>query len=185
MTTVAAEQLLTAEEYARLPDTGVRTELIRGKVVEMNVPAPRHGQVCSKIDRLVGTYADEHRLGHVVVNDSGVLTQRDPDTVRGGDVAFYSYARVPPGPLPRGYLNVVPELVFEVRSPTDRWSKLFAKAGEYLDAGVTAVCLVDEVSERVLVCRAEEPPLTLHGDDELHLPDVLGEFRVAVRRFFE
>jgi hypothetical protein len=28
-------------------------------------------------------------------------------------------------------------------------------------------------------------PRTLQGDDELHLPDILGEFRVPVRRFFE
>ena len=63
-------------------------------------------------------FCDEHNLGHVVSNDSGVVTERDPDTVRGADVAFYSYGRVPPGPFPRGYLAVAPELVFEVRSPT-------------------------------------------------------------------
>jgi hypothetical protein len=42
----------------------------------MNVPAPRHGQICSKIDRLVGNHADQHGLGHVVVNDSGVVTRK-------------------------------------------------------------------------------------------------------------
>ena len=104
MSTVA-EPFLTAEEYVRLPDRGVPTELIRGKVVARNVPAPRHGQICSKIDRLLGNYADEHDLGHVVVNDSGVLTERNPDTVRGADVAFYSFRRLPRGPgrqRPRG-----------------------------------------------------------------------------------
>src|SRR6266516_3050406 len=94
-----AEPLCTAEEYARLPDRGVPTELVRGRVVTTNVPPPRHGQVCSKIDRLVGNHADEHGLGHVVVNDSAVVTERGPDTVRGADVAFYSYARVPRGPF--------------------------------------------------------------------------------------
>jgi hypothetical protein len=28
-------------------------------------------------------------------------------------------------------------------------------------------------------------PRTLHADDELHLPDILGDLRVPVRRFFE
>jgi Uma2 family endonuclease len=181
----AAERLLTAEEYVKLPDRRVPTELVRGRVIEMNVPAPRHGQICSKVDRIVGNYADEHELGQIVVNDSGVITQHDPDTVRGADAAFYSYVRVPRGPLPPGYLDVVPELVFEVRSPTDRWPRPFAKAGEYLEAGVTVVCILDQMSERVLVCRAEELPRILHGDDELHLPDILGDFRVPVRRFFE
>ena len=85
-----AEHLLTAEEYLQLPDRGVPTELVRGKVVEMNVPTPRHGQICAKVARIVGHYADEHGLGHVLTNDSGVLTERDPDTLRGADVAFYS-----------------------------------------------------------------------------------------------
>jgi len=179
------ERLLTAEEFEKLPDTGVPTELIHGRVIEMNVPAPRHGEICWKVARHVGIYAEEHGLGRIVTNDAGVVTRRDPDSVRGADAAYYSFARVPRGPMPSGYLAVVPELVFEVRSPTDRWSQLLAKAAEYLDAGVTVVCILDQMSERVLVCRAEELPITLHGDDELHLPDILGEFRVPVRRFFE
>lgn len=181
----APDRLLTAEEYSHLPDRDVPTELVRGRVIEMNVPYPRHGQICSKVDRIVGNYADEHGLGHVLTNDSGVITRRGPDTVRGADVAYYSYARLPRGPLPRAYLTVVPELVFEVRSPTDRWSEVFAKVAEYLEAGVSVVCVLDQMSERAVVCRAEAAPVTLQGDDELHLPDILGDFRVAVRRFFE
>jgi Uma2 family endonuclease len=184
MSTVV-EPLLTAQEYARLPDAGVATELVRGKVVPMTVPSPRHGQICSKIDRLVGNYAETAGLGHVVVNDSGVVTERDPDTVRGADVSFYSFARVPPGPFPSGYLAVVPELIFEVRSPTNRWPRVLAKVSDFLEAEISIVCVLDQVSETLQVYRSEELPRTLHGDDELYLPDVLGDFRVAVRRFFE
>jgi Uma2 family endonuclease len=179
------EPLLTAEQYARLPDAGAPTELVRGRVITLSVPTPRHGQICSKIDRLIGGYADDHRLGHVVINDSGVLTERDPDTLRGADIAFYSFSRVPPGPFPAGYLDIVPELIFEVRSPTDRWSGVLAKVSEYLDAGVLVVGVLDQRSETLQLYRMEELPMTLHGDDELHLSDILGPFRVQVRRFFE
>jgi Uma2 family endonuclease len=183
--TPGTHRLLSAAEYAQLPDRGIPTELVRGRVVEMNVPAPRHGEICANITTLVNPHVRGQGLGRVVSNDGGIVTERDPDTVRGGDVAYYSYARVPQGPLPAGYLDVVPELVFEVRSPTDRWSRLITKAGEYLEAGVTVVCLLDQVSETVQVYRTDELPRTLHADDELHLPDVLGELRVPVRRFFE
>jgi Uma2 family endonuclease len=178
------EPLYTAEEYARLPDQGIPTELVKGKVVTMNLPAPRHGEICITLGILIGPYVLEHRLGRLVGNDSGIITEHNPDTVRGADVAFYSYSRVPPGPLPRGYLSALPELVFEVRSPTDRWVRVLRKVTEYLDAGVTAVCVLDEVSETVHVYRADELPQTLHGDDELRLPDILGDFAVAVQRFF-
>jgi hypothetical protein len=46
-------------------------------------------------------------------------------------------------------------------------------------------CIFDQMSELVLVCRAEGMTRALHRDDELHLPDVLGDFRVPARRFFE
>ena len=181
----ATQRLLSAVEYAQLPDRGISTELVRGKVVEMNVPAPRHGEICANITTLINPYVRGKGMGRIVSNDGGILTERDPDTVRGGDVAYYSYVRVPQGPLPAGYLDVVPELVFEVRSPSERWSRLITKAGEYLEAGVLVVCLLDQVSETVQVYRADELPRTLHADDELSLPDILGDLSISVGRFFE
>lgn len=80
---------------------------------------------------------------------------------------------------------MVPELVFEVRSPTERWPRLISKAGEYLEAGVSVVCLLDQVSETVQVYRADELPRTLDAEDELHLPDILADMRIPVGRFFE
>jgi Uma2 family endonuclease len=180
-----AEALLTAEEYALLPDNGQPTELVRGRIVPLNMPFPRHGQICSKVDRIVGNFADEHDVGHVLSNDSGVITERDPDTVRGPDIAFYSYARVPRGPLPRGYLPVPPDLVFEVRSPGDSWREVLAKVVEYFNSGVPVVCVLDEKTETARVYYPDEPEKVFRADEELVLPEVLRDFRVRVQRFFE
>jgi Uma2 family endonuclease len=181
----ATTPLLTVEEYLRLPDNGRPTELVRGRVVEMNVPTPRHGQICVKVSRLLGNFAEEHRLGHVVGNDSGVRTERDPDTMRGADVAFFSYTRIPPGPLPQGYLDVVPELVFEVRSPGDRRTRVLAKVVEYLEAGVTLVCVLDQQAVTATLYRADQDARRFTAEEELDLSEVLPGFRVAVARFFE
>src|SRR5438128_1535309 len=105
-----AVKLMTAEEYRLLPDDGCPTELVQGRVVTMNMPAPRHGQICAKTAHIVNSYLDTNDVGQVVTNDSGVIVERDPDTVRGADVGFYSYKRIPKGPLPEGYLSVAPEL---------------------------------------------------------------------------
>src|SRR5262245_1454290 len=186
MSATVAETLLTAEQYALLPDNGVPTELIRGRVVQMNMPAPRHGYFCNKVGRILGNFAEEHDLGRVMCNDSGVITERGPDTVRGADVCYYSFTRLPKGPVPEGYLAVVPELLFEVRSPTDRWSKIIGKVGEYLNAGVLVVCVLDPQTETLTVYPADEIQRVLTPDDDLTLPDLLGpDFRMAVRRFFE
>jgi len=185
MATVA-EKLLTAEEFARLPDNGQPMELVRGRIVLLNMPRPRHGEICAQIVYLLRRYLDDHPAGKVLGNDSGVITERDPDSVRGPDIAFYSFAHLPPGPLPYdSYLAAPPDLVFEVRSHSDRWIELQAKAAEYLQAGVKVVCVLDPPTETVLVCTADAGPRTLSGDQELTFPGLLDGFQVPVRRFFE
>lgn len=98
-----APTLLTAEEYARRPDPGYLEELVRGRIVPMSQPTRRHGQICSKSVRILGNFVDDHDLGQILCNDVGVITERNPDTVRGADLAFYSYQRVARGPLPKDY----------------------------------------------------------------------------------
>lgn len=177
--------LITADQYLHMPDNGQPTELIRGRVVPMNVATPRHGEVCGQTLFLLKTFLVSDDIGRVVCNDSGVVTEHDPDTVRGGDVSFYSYERVPKGPLPSGYLPVPPDAVFEVRSAYDRWAKVVAKVGEYLNAGVTAVCVLDPPTQTIHVYHADQPVQIFTADDEFSLPHILGNFRVKVRRFFE
>jgi Uma2 family endonuclease len=181
-----AEKLLTADEYGALGDLGRPTELIRGRIVEMNVPYSRHGQICFETALIVGNFVKQHQLGHLITNDSGVITERNPDTVRGADVAFYSFAKVPKGPFPRrGYVQVPPDLVVEVRSPDDRWSEITAKVGEYLKAGVQVVLVLDPESETAQVHYANRAPQMLSDSDELQLAEVLPDFRVPLKQFFE
>jgi hypothetical protein len=59
-----------------------------------------------------------------------------------------------------------------------------AKVGEYLEAGVGVVCVLDPQTE-VLHIYAEDKDEELHGGDELTIPDHLPGLRVPVRRFFE
>ena len=178
------EVLLTAEEYFALPNGGCPSELVCGRIVMMNMPGYRHGKVCNKIGALLRLFVDEHSLGEVLNNDSGVVTQRGPDTVRGPDVSFYSFARVPKGAEPIGYPAAPPELVFEVLSPSDRWPDLVAKAGEYLKAGVEMVCVVDPQKEMVVVYDAHQPGQTFTVDEEITFPAWLGGFRLPVRSLF-
>ena len=181
----AAKALLTAEQYALRPDLGHPEELVDGRIVPMTVPNLRHGQICSQVVYLLRRFLEDHDLGHVLSNDPGVITRRDPDTVRGPDIAFYSYDRLPRGPLPSSYGRVLPELVVEVRSPSDRWPEVVAKAAEYLRAGVVVVVVLDEQRRSAHVFGAEGAMQILGSEDELSLPEVLGELRVRVGRFFE
>ena len=181
-----AVRLITAKEFLLMPDDGIPKELVRGRIVTMNVPAPRHGHFCSRISRWVGVFAeDEHDLGRVMTNDSGVVTERDPDTVRGPDVSYYSYNRLPKGPLPEGYLDVVPDAAFEVRSPTDSWPRTYARVNELLSAGVSVVCVLDPRTGSLMVCEHDAPARTLYKGDTLTLADLFPGFELPITRLFE
>jgi len=175
---------LTAEEFAQLPDSGRRTELVRGQVVEVPMPPPKRGSYCWRISRSIGNFVEDHGLGWVMTNDSWVKTERGPDTVRGADLVFWSYERLPKGDLPEGVIPIAPDLVVEVRSPSERWTNVFAKVLEYLNAGVRVACILDPATETFSVYRADEIQQILTVDDDFTLPDVLPEFRVRVGQFF-
>ena len=87
-------------DASTLPDDGQRRELRRGVVVVLNLPGFRHGEVCGNIHYWLSTFVRQHPLGRVLTNDSGLITERNPDTVRGGDVTYYSFQRVAKGESP-------------------------------------------------------------------------------------
>ena len=180
-----AERLFTAEEFLAQPDDGRRTELVRGRIVEMPPTNFLHGLICSTVVEILRAYVRPRDLGFVTCNDSGVITRREPDSVRGPDVAYFSFNRIPKDSPPKGYPSVAPELVIEVKSPSDRWKEISAKAGEYLAAGTIAVCVLDPETRTVGVYTADEFPLRKTADEELTLAGVFPDFCVPVRQFFE
>jgi Uma2 family endonuclease len=151
----------------------------------MPPPDRRHGYVCGQAYFLLRLFVKDHDLGRVLCNDSGVITERDPDTVRGADVAYYSYARIPKGPLKAGYGPEVPELVFEVRSTHDRSRDVLEKVLEYLDAGVLVVVVLDPELRLAHVFGPDALPRVLGTDEELTFPGLLEGFSARVGSFFE
>ena len=78
---------MTADEYLRTPDDGFRHELQAGLLIAEPQPFPRHAQLQARLTRILGEFVDKHGLG-VVLTEGGFLLSRNPDTVRGPDVAF-------------------------------------------------------------------------------------------------
>jgi Uma2 family endonuclease len=62
---------------------------------------------------------------------------------------------------------------------------VLAKVVEYLEAGVSAVVVLDDESRSAQVFGADRPACVLGPEDELTIPEILPGFSVAVRRFFE
>lgn len=151
----------------------------------MPTPRPEHGRICLNAGFVLETYGRQTGLGWALTNDSAVVTERDPDTVRGADVCFYRHDRWPRADLGPGLPPVVPDLVVEIFSPSDRASKMLAKVSEYLDAGVPMVWVLHPKGRRIAVYRVDDEVPAIFGESDFleHLPELPG-FRCAVAEFF-
>jgi Uma2 family endonuclease len=184
MATVAQPKLLTAEEFMAADLGEGRFELVRGKIDAVPPTMPTHGRVCVKISFKLESYGQQSGFGYCL-SDSAVATEREPDTVRGPDISFYSHARWPESEIGEGLPPVPPDLAVEVVSPSNRAGKLHRKIGEYLDAGALMVWVVYPRRRRVTVYRPdEEEPITFKDDEFLeNFPELPG-FRCPVSAFF-
>ena len=184
MTTTEAK-LLTAAELLRLYSRGVRGELIRGVLCETMPTGHEHGKIVMRLGAALFNFVDPKKLGTVVASDSGVLLERDPDTVREPDVAFTSVEKIPLDARIVGYAEAVPDLVVEVRSPGDSRREVHDKARMWLSHGVRLAWVVHPDTRTVDVHRPEHPVATLGANDSLDGANVLPGFAHAVSAIFE
>jgi Uma2 family endonuclease len=158
-------------------------ELVRGEVIELPPPMKPHGVVASNIGRILGNFTVERDFGYVTGNDTGVILERDPDTVRGPDVAVYEdahdYAELHPK-----YGEVPPRLAVEVLSPSDRADRTQHKIMDYLQTGVEMVWVADPENRTVTVYRPDRGPRYLQASEEITGEDILPGFRCQVADFF-
>jgi Uma2 family endonuclease len=184
MATVA-QKLITAEEFLKMPEPpdGSKQELVRGEVITMPPPGFRHGVRQGRVYRILDDYVTPRRLGRVTV-ESGLVTERGPDTVRGPDVAYWSAERLPLDQEPEGYPDVAADLCVEILSPSDRPGKVREKVREYCVRGVRMVWLIDPEDRNVWVYRAPEEARVLHEGATLNGEDVLPGFSCRVTDLF-
>lgn len=181
----ATTQLLTAEEFFQLPapPDGSKQELVRGKVVTMARPGWEHGEVQINVASAIKFFLKQNPIGRVAT-ESGVVTDRKPDTVRGPDVSYVSKERLPLDKRVVGYHDQVPDLCVEVVSPSNTKKELRAKIKEYFFSGVRMVWVVDPEDWSVSVLLAPDEGRTLWGDTVLDGGDVLPGFSCKVSDLF-
>jgi Uma2 family endonuclease len=177
------ERLVTAEEFARIPNDDWHYELVEGRVIRVSPPGSRHAVLITHIATLLGQHATTNHLG-AVMSVGGFKIAANPDTVREPDIAFVDQARIPATGVPDGYWPGPPDLAVEIKSPGDRPSEIRAKVSDYLARGVRLVWVVDPKALTVTAHRPESPPVVHGPDDALAAGDVLPGFSSLVRRLF-
>lgn len=121
MAEARARPRMTAEDLLRLPDDGVRRELVAGELIEMAPAGGEHGYVAGNAYYHLRAFVEQHEVGGAVfAAETGFKLARDPDTVREPDVAYVSAPRLARARV-AGYPEMAPDLAVEVVSPNGSW----------------------------------------------------------------
>lgn len=181
--TTTETKLITADELLAMPRAGNRYELIRGVLIRKMPTGEHHGIVVVLTAHCITQYALSSGYGQTRTGEPGYLLDRDPDTVRAPDVAWYSPDNLPP-PGTQGFPDIVPDLVVEVKSPINSNPEMAAKARMWLSYGAKMALVMDPQTETVIIHKPDVSPITLTVDDVLDLGDLLPGFSCPVRSLF-
>ena len=184
MTTAKTGQL-TADDLLRLYSEGVKGELIRGVLHETVAAGGEHGDIAVGLISEVRAYVRPRRLGRVGGTDSGILLEHNPDTVREPDVYYISAEKLPLNVRVAGYYEVVPDMVAEIRSPSDRAAEFNEKIQMWLSFGVRLVLAVYPQTRTIAVHQPGRSTVTLAYDDTLDGGEVLPGFTCPLKDIFD
>ncbi|MDI1482778.1 Uma2 family endonuclease [Polyangium sp. y55x31] len=181
---VVPNQRMTFEEAARLDPDEQAGEIVDGEWVPMTRGTWRHGELVLSIGFLLRLYVREQPGWSVSVADPGVKLARNPDRLRGPDVAMVRKERVPTGKGVDGWLEGAPDIAVEVVSDSQSISEMTKKALEYIAGGSQMVWLVDPEPRRIVLFTPPNQVKILGPDDTLDGGDVLPGFSCQVADMF-
>ncbi|HEX4809253.1 MAG TPA: Uma2 family endonuclease [Bryobacteraceae bacterium] len=172
----ALPALITVEEL-RTIDTPERCELHHGVVVPVTAPASKHGQMQRWLRRLI-----ERLLSKDWVVDTELPYRPVPQfELRRGDVVVVSKARLN-AVDPDDNLRGAPELVIEVKSPSNTRRQLRELASLCLANGCQSFWIVDIDKQSITTIDRDGKSVLLGIGDEIPLSVLPG--RLSVREIF-
>lgn len=170
-------KLVTGDELFEMGDIGP-AELIDGRIVPMSPTNVEHADIEFTLAWLLKNHVHAKDIAWVFGGEVGIYIRRDPDRIRAADVAVVAKSRL--AVRPKSYLDVPPDLVVEIVSPTDRWAGIRSEVEDYFSIGVARVWVVEPDNQAVLVFHSATEFTRLSMDDTLRGEGLLEGFEVAV-----
>ncbi len=178
----ATTRIITGDQLLAMGDIGP-CELIDGVIVGMSPTGGKHGYLESRLAIRLGGFVENAGIGLCLMGEIGIYIRHDPDRIRAADIAFFSSAKLPDGP-PLGFIEVAPDLVVEILSPTDRWPEMNEKIADYFSVGVGELWIVEPSEETVFVYRSPAQRTALRRGDTLSGSGPLNGFTLPIDELF-
>ncbi len=171
---------LTVKDLEKLqaehPD--YQMELVGGEIIFMSPSGLESEEVGIEIAAQLRNWVRPRRLGRVSGSSGGFRLPNKARDVRAPDVSFILAERLPS--TTEDYAELVPDLMFEVKSKTDTIAKLRQKIQEFLELGTQVGVLVDPRTRTMEVYRLKRDKVILRDGDLLEVPELLPGWELPV-----
>ncbi|SKB15063.1 conserved hypothetical protein [Planktothrix sp. PCC 11201] len=155
-------------------------ELINGKIEIMGPSDIVSSEVGAELIRLLGNWVKPRRLGRVFDSAGGFIL---PNTnLKAPDVSFVRASRLRKSV--RYFAELVPDLVVEIKSQSDRINPLKKKINQFLELGAQVGILIDPDELTVTVYRSTEEPIVLGNGDILTLPELFAGWELSINELW-
>lgn len=146
------------EAYLRWEDDLTHYEIIDGEVHLLPTPTLKHQLVQAKLMNRIRSYLNLNRLGELLAAPFDFVMRREPLRTRQPDLFFLSSARESEwrDRLSEPRLEIAPDLVIELLSPSDTYQRWKEKLQDYHQLGVREVWAVDVEAGEIEVLVREE-----------------------------
>ncbi len=174
---------MTPDELLRTPD-GKHFELLDG-VPKEKPNGARAAYIGGQLLWVLQRYVRPEKLGHVYGATAGYhCFAGRPNHVRVPDGSFVAAGRLPGDRSPPGYIDIPPDIAFEVVSPDELAEELEVKIADFRSVGVRLIWVVYPGTNTVVVRRHDRTCTELDEAGVLSGEDVLPGFTCPVADLF-
>jgi Uma2 family endonuclease len=151
-------------------------ELVDGKIIIMGPSDIVSSEIGAELVRLLLNWVKPRKLGRVFESSGGFILPNSNLTAP--DVSFVIADRLKQSK--RYFAELVPDLVVEIKSQSDRLKPLREKIQSFIELGAKVGILIDPDKRTVTIYTPTAEPVVLRDGDMISIPELLPGWEIAV-----
>lgn len=151
-------------------------ELVDGKIIIMGPSDIVSSEIGAELVSLLRNWVKPRKLGRVFESSGGFILPNS--NVTAPDVSFVTADRLKQSK--RYFAELVPDLVVEIKSQSDRLKPLREKIQSFIELGAKVGILIDPDKRTVTIYTPTAEPVVLRDSDTISIPELLPGWEIAV-----
>ncbi|OCQ97969.1 hypothetical protein BCD67_02240 [Oscillatoriales cyanobacterium USR001] len=153
-------------------------ELVEGRISIMGPSDYISDEIGSRLITFLNNWVMPRKMGRVTGAAAGFILPNPDADLRAPDVSFVKAEKLKRSQ--RSFVQLVPDLMVEIKSKTDRIKPIVEKIQAFLELGTEVGILIDPDKETVSIYRLRNEPMVLTSSDTLMIPELFPGWELPI-----